>query len=374
MAINRAQKLKSGQIQQDADVFVGEEGHLFFDFDNGILRRSDGVTPGGIPLFSPAGGSTATALFQTTAPTGVVNGTIWYNPNIDTLSVYENGAWIPFGPSIVNTDDLTEGTTNLFFTTERAASAIAFTVDKAFIDALNVNADTLDGLNSTDFATALQGTLATTALQPGAHISSLTNDVGYITSYTETDPIFSASPAATISLSKLSEWDTAYSWGNHADQGYITNLSEIDSVFTSSPAYSISTADINNWNVAYNWGNHADVGYALADNVLDVTTVNLTGGAANQILVKQSNNDYDYAWEDMIIQLPQTNYTKLLDDTSTANTLYLGEADPESLEADAVWRIQRIVFDTSGNVDEVRFALGGNFDQIWDNRTSLTYI
>lgn len=106
-------------------------------------------------------------------------------------------------------------------------------------------------------------------------------------------------------------------------------------------------------------------------------SINLTGGSANQILVKKSGSDYDYQWEDLIITLPTattTVYTKLLDDVSTTSTLYLGEALPESTESDPVWRIQKIVFDASGNVDSVRYAGTGTFTQIWDNRTSLTYI
>jgi hypothetical protein len=45
------------------------------------------------------------------------------------------------------TDALSEGTSNLYFTDARARSAIT----KATVDALNVDADTLDGLNSTQF-------------------------------------------------------------------------------------------------------------------------------------------------------------------------------------------------------------------------------
>ena len=50
-----------------------------------------------------------------------------------------------------DTDDLSEGSTNLYYTDARANAAIDARVDKAFVDALNVDADTLDGLNSTQF-------------------------------------------------------------------------------------------------------------------------------------------------------------------------------------------------------------------------------
>ena len=41
-------------------------------------------------------------------------------------------------------------------------------------------------------------------------VSSFTNDAGYITGYTETDPVFTASDAYGISSSDISNWDNAY--------------------------------------------------------------------------------------------------------------------------------------------------------------------
>ena len=102
-------------------------------------------------------------------------------------------------------------------------------------------------------------------------------------------------------------------------------------------------------------------------------TFNLNGGTANQILVKKSNVDYDYAWEDLIVDTSPPAYTKLIDDTA-GNVMYLGEAVPNSAEANAVWRIQKILFDSNGNVDEVRFANNATFSQVWSNRSALTYI
>jgi len=45
---------------------------------------------------------------------------------------------------------------------------------------------------------------------------------GYLTTYTETDPVFSASDAAAVTSTKISNWDTSYGWGNHASAGYLT--------------------------------------------------------------------------------------------------------------------------------------------------------
>ena len=49
-----------------------------------------------------------------------------------------------------------------------------------------------------------------------------------LTSYltTETDPVFAASDAATITASNISNWDAAYGWGDHAGGGYLTAESD----------------------------------------------------------------------------------------------------------------------------------------------------
>ncbi|HRZ42722.1 MAG TPA: tail fiber domain-containing protein [Bacteroidales bacterium] len=40
---------------------------------------------------------------------------------------------------------------------------------------------------------------------------------------TETDPLFSGSPAAGVTSNNIANWSSAYSWGNHATAGYITS-------------------------------------------------------------------------------------------------------------------------------------------------------
>ena len=62
--------------------------------------------------------------------------------------------------SAKSTSDLSEGS-NLYHTSTRVNSLIDTRVDKPFVDALNVDADTLDGLNSTQFIrTDADGTIA----------------------------------------------------------------------------------------------------------------------------------------------------------------------------------------------------------------------
>ena len=39
----------------------------------------------------------------------------------------------------------------------------------------------------------------------------------------ETDPVYSASPAAGITNTQIGNWNTAYGWGNHSVAGYLSN-------------------------------------------------------------------------------------------------------------------------------------------------------
>ena len=67
-----------------------------------------------------------------------------------------------------DTDDLSEGSTNLYYTVARANSAIDARVTKSFVDALNVDADTLDGNDSTYFAPIASPTFTGTPAAPTA--------------------------------------------------------------------------------------------------------------------------------------------------------------------------------------------------------------
>lgn len=86
---------------------------------------------------------------------------------------------------------------------------------------------------------------------------------GYLTSLSETDPVFGASAASGITGTNISNWNTTFGWGNHASAGYLTSatLTETDPVYSASAANGITGTNITNWNSAYGWGNHASAGY-----------------------------------------------------------------------------------------------------------------
>jgi len=57
----------------------------------------------------------------------------------------------------------------------------------------------------------------------------------------------------------------------------VTSFSETDPVFSASPADGISSTNINNWNTAYDWGNHAAAEYAPAVHLHSNATISSSG-------------------------------------------------------------------------------------------------
>ncbi|WP_291396571.1 hypothetical protein, partial [Acinetobacter sp.] len=76
--------------------------------------------------------------------------------------------------------------------------------------------------NPNGYQTAAQVSTAITSGLTGYATQSWVTSQGYLTS--EADPVFAASPAAGITNPNISNWNTAYGWGNHASAGYLTSI------------------------------------------------------------------------------------------------------------------------------------------------------
>lgn len=151
----------------------------------------------------------------------------------------------------------------------------------------------------------------------------------YLTSFTETDPIFTAwlnapswvagstgkvileasvggnvffsetgfAPQAKFDISSLTT-DRAFAFPDNAGTfALLSDLSgfltvEVDPVFTASAAFGISSGDISNWNTAYGWGNHASAGYLVASN--NLSDVSNATTARNNILPSKVGNALKY--------------------------------------------------------------------------------
>lgn len=87
----------------------------------------------------------------------------------------------------------------------------------------------------------------------------------------------------------------------------------------------------------------------------------------NQLYVGVGSN-----WEEITMAAARS---VLLDEVKATKLTYVGEASPNTATSAAAWRIYRL--DESNTGDEELIKLYANnstsFDQIWDNRTSLSY-
>ena len=97
------------------------------------------------------------------------------------------------------------------------------------------------------------------------------------------------------------------------------------------------------------------------------------GGSDQVRLLDANRNPVNPASEDTLTQI-LGKYAVQLDDVSTSNVTYVGKARIGSAAGSAVWQIMKI--DESGTPITlvITYADGNaNFDNIWSNRTSLTY-
>ena len=87
----------------------------------------------------------------------------------------------------------------------------------------------------------------------------------------ETDPVFTASPAGSITLTKLTQWDAAYGWGDHGAAGYLSQVALPD--LTDVTISSLVTGDLIKYNSATSkWENFTPAYLTSESDTLDTIT------------------------------------------------------------------------------------------------------
>jgi len=98
-----------------------------------------------------------------------------------------------------------------------ASGGMTITTSGNQIDFNSANDNDIDYISGASFSS---GTLTLTGT--GNAGASVSLDGRYLQSFTESDPVFTASAAGGITSTQVSNWDDAYSWGDHADENYLT--------------------------------------------------------------------------------------------------------------------------------------------------------
>ena len=184
----------------------------------------------------------------------VLNGSVIYNNVNNRLEMYQDGEWIPIG-GITQLGDLLDvqaghpGDGQVLSFSSNGNRWVPTTVTAG--GGMQQNSSLV--VNNSSFPSG-SGSLI---FNPAQNI--LTYTPPDITSFisNETDPIFVASPSASITNTNISNWNSAYNWGDHSSVGYLQ----------------ATNTDKANWNLAYSWGNHASAGYITAEvDTLDSVT------------------------------------------------------------------------------------------------------
>ena len=89
------------------------------------------------------------------------------------------------------------------------------------VTASDLNTISIDALSDVDTTSAAPSS-GQALVWDGSKWAPSTISSGGISN--ETDPVFSASEAASITSTNTSNWNTAYSWGDHAAAGYLTSV------------------------------------------------------------------------------------------------------------------------------------------------------
>jgi hypothetical protein len=164
--------------------------------------------------------------------------------------------------------------------------------------------------------------VSVTVASVGSSTLSYDNTTGVLT-YTPPDlSSFATTSALNTAVSNSSNWDTAFSWGDHSSAGYLTSETShadvvLDGDFTTaglmttdgSGGYSITSNNSSNWDTAHGWGDHSSAGYLTsqtshADVVVDGDFTNngllkRTGaGSYTSVTDNSSNWDTAHGWGD----------------------------------------------------------------------------
>lgn len=185
-----------------------------------------------------------------------------------------------------------------------------------------------------------------------------------------------------IPLQAATDLEMVLGWGDHAEEGYLSSFTEADPVFMSSVAGSISQTQVSNWETAFSWGNHALAGY-LDSSIVSLNSSNRvlrTNGAGELVQGSITDNGGSVSMAalqvtgaitansinaDVNISVSGTidvgNDISVLDDLTVGDRLRIGIVDLEFDSGFDALMVDESIFPDSDS----RFDLGSS-SRAWD--------
>jgi len=210
------------------------------------------------------------------------------------------------GAVVLDADDLADGSTNVMMTSaERTKLTGIETSATADQDADEVPVA----------ATPTNYTAASADVE--AHLTGIDTALGAV-SVTETDPVFSASPAASITnagsglvttSAERTNWNAAYGWGDHGAAGYLTSAPAPDLLLLDSNGVNMTAGTKASWNTLTNFVARTSSGTAPTYNAtLGQITINAAGTYEMilSIVFRNATAGWGLAWSSSY-----TNYTRM---------------------------------------------------------------
>ena len=264
-------------------------------------------------------------------------------------------------------------------TTPSLNTGISAAEIRTLIGAGTSSTDTNFYLSGASFNTG-NGVLTLTV--SGATDQTVDLDGRYLTSFTESDPIFQASPSAGITAENIGFWDEAYGWGDHSSIGYLTSV----------PAEYVTLTEITNYSINPRFGASIGMGNDSAViHFIDNNSYTKTGywTSRDALLINgDSNNNNNIVLRTGNILVNQNQFIsgklgvegviELGDDSSTTMYMGAGDGDPAPVVIETFSAAQNIgafldftiYDDDKGNMRSGTLQLVFNADQVMFNEVN----
>ena len=216
------------------------------------------------------------------------------------------------------------------------------------------------------------------------NVSSFTNDAGYLTSFTESDPVFGLHVSSGILSSDLTNWNNAFGWGDHSGVGYLTSYIETDPVFTVHPSYGITGTNITNWTTAFSWGDHSAEGYLTTEvdgddtnEIQDLMSVLMKGndaGGTNITGLAEPINVQDAATKSYVDNELESKVNALVDMLIEADVYLLKDVDGNYYNTtkigNQIWMAENLKTTKYNDGSDIPLV---TYNTDWSNLTSPGY-
>ena len=195
-----------------------------------------------IEVANPGAGGGASVEVLNTAPEDPENGDVWFNSDTGTMYVYvqdnDSAQWVqPTGVTIGANVSVVEWVdvagkptipTDINQLSDSSNLIPNSLTDLGIVDGTVGQILTTNGAGVFTFEDAPEGGGSDIDLTAFSVSVSSPSGSGNLT-YNNTNGIFTFTPANLSVLDNASNWDTAFSWGDHAQAGYLTSAALVES-------------------------------------------------------------------------------------------------------------------------------------------------